>query len=315
MPTDPNQPIYKHYVLSEEDRAKFKMLWEEYKRLNPDASPRRDRTAFPEHEEQQAADFYVAKPIDTITARSGDTTGHGMCTVYQAVSVTGEVEDTELLEVVGFDLEILNKGDDEFTNTDWVFVAKDKYGRWWVVTSGGGDDPTFLAVLTEIFYAGDDIPVYSWARVMDTPPFGYAEVCPYERGCAMHTPAYHERNLALPVVGVVQNSTGTGTAGDDPNCESIDSILCPAPLFIHPKSVVRMRRYGPMDEDITGTGTGTGTGTAEGGYCLFSGHHWVDLFRRTGINDAHGEIGFRRRYNQDTQEWEDGEEVRIIEPE
>ena len=295
-------PLSTNYVLSTTDRAKFKELWLEHFRQF--GQPKR-YTPGVETDDHQSPQFHVAKVIEIVTASGGDTAGTGRVNIYQAPG-----DDPDLIEVVGYEQDVLNIGG-EIDIDEWVQVARDRYGRWWVITPGTGTgETTFLAVLVDKEFQGDT-PVYSWARVIDAPPWGYVEVCPYVRGCPGHTPAYHEMNKDMPVVGAVPDDTGTGTGTPDP-CQGEDGGLCPAPLFIHPKSVVRMHRYGsPTDE-----ATGTGTGTDQGGYCMFGAQPWIDLFRRTGIFDEYGEIGYRRKYVQSAQGgggFVDGEEVRIVE--
>lgn len=297
-----------NFYLTLADRAKFKELWLEHNRQF--GQPKR-YTPGVDLDDHQAPEFYVGKTgPDGITAVSGDTAGTGTVTIHQAVGA--DDEDLVLTQVVGFDKTVYNIGG-VIDPDELVQVSRDKYGRWWVITPGtaGSGETTFLAVLVDKEFQGDT-PVYSWARIAEAPPWGYVEVCPYVRGCPGHTPAYHEMNKDMPVVGAVPEDTGTGTGTPDP-CEGADLGLCPAPMFIHPKSVVRMHRYGGEDQN---TGTGTGTGTDEGGYCMFGAQPWIDLFRRTGVFDEYGEIGYRRKYVQSDSGgggFVDGEEVRIVE--
>jgi hypothetical protein len=313
------------YVLNESDRNKFKELYEDYLRRNPQLKDSRGGPRTETDDAQQSSDFYICKVTTTITPLSGNTAGKGTGEVYQLLDYP--VNPT--LTVV----EGLKPGDEQTIYTtgagndtgEWVQIAKDKFGRWWVVSRSGGAE-TFLAVLVDKIQLNSDHVAYSWARVVEAPPWGYVEACPYERGCPEHTPAYHQRGGGphMPVVGVRDNSTGTGTA-DEQACETVSSRLCPGPAFIDPLSIVRMRRYGPEEDTSTGTidpGTGTGTGAAEGGYCLFTEHPWISHLEVTpgdvqvvvGAVTRTAKVAYQWYLDQTTGLFMRGRPVYFIEP-
>lgn len=140
MSIDPKQFLMgQGYVLTQEDRDKFVLLWKDLQSRQPSLVPGHPK--FPDEEEiTQAADFYVANITMAVTGLSGLTVGSGEATVYQLAEDTGQLEEVE-----GHVLSVYQTGETEIAEGSWVQVAKDKYGRWWAVQGGGGGT-TFLVV-------------------------------------------------------------------------------------------------------------------------------------------------------------------------
>jgi hypothetical protein len=158
----------------------------------------------------------------------------------------------------------------------------------WELLQAG--EQSFLAVLIEKNYPDGPggIIEYSWAAVTGGPPDQYSLTGAV--GCPGNVPAYHERNLDVPVVGAAVGGSGS----------------CPQPAFIHYLSVFRLRR-------VSGSGSGSGSGGED--YCVFSGHPWEDLFRDTGVVSGPGYAAYHRFLDQNDDTWKDGISVILIEAE
>jgi hypothetical protein len=224
-----------------------------------------------------------------------DVPGYSDCDIYRVIWTSPGIPSgiPELQPITGLFKRVYNSSHTPIAGGTWVLVTRDKFGEWWVVESRG----SFQILLTDKTYTPGQFIAYSWIRVLDTAatPIVYTEQD--MSGGPGRNPAYHERNLDLPVVQHGADAgTGTGTFGQ-------------VVLAAHELSVVRARRgYGP----IPGTSSVT---TPAQRYLLFGEEPWVDLFRRTGIVDEYGEIGYHRYLDQDDDTWKDGKEVRIVEAE
>ncbi len=94
-----------------------------------------------------------------------------------------------------------------------------------------------------------------------------------------------------------------GGVGGPTNAALVDSVTiiidysCGGsnPCGIQKHSIVRLRK-------------------GSGNYYLIDQMPWEDLFRRTGVVDTDGAIAFLRYYDQTSNSWKDGQEVRIVEP-
>ena len=156
-----------------------------------------------------------------------------------------------------------------------------------------GGDVTFLALLIAKDYTLAPFITYSWVRVKDTAGAGgthqitydFSDTTAPQCGGPSCTPAYHLRNLDLPV--------WHGTFTPSPCCDPPSSPPS-MPIDPPPKSVVRMWP------------------SPNGSWMLFGEHPWEDLFRRTGTSDSDGEIAYLRYWDQNTQTWQDGQEVRLV---
>jgi hypothetical protein len=333
---DPRQNLNRSYVLSEEDRAKLKDLWSQYQ--GEAAPPNRDVSNFPENEEQPAPEFYAAKANTGIPGLVANVPGYSDdCTVYQLAG--SDPTSPTLLPVAGAELgrRVYNLGGAVAAGA-WVEVARDKYGKWWVVRGGG--DSSFLALLVDkCYYYGQTghgtgtilegcledeecngvggapkrFTKYTWIEVFDDgldpgPPCRVrylikdASRCGSARpGCF---PAYHARNFDYPCF----------QAFNVPGC------------------------CGTLSMNVgTGTGTvpgNTGTGASQltvevprvaslsvvrlrpgsGDYYLFEESPFVDICRVTADEDGYGRVVYAPRYyDQNTGAWKDGDEGRLVE--
>lgn len=291
------------YGLTESDKSKFKDLYHDYMRRYGMPRDSRGGPRTDTDDAQQAPEVYIVRLETGIPAISGTNISYEECTVYQVTpDDNGDIDNPQITEVEGHTRRIHNVSNSELESGSWVLAWRDKYGTWFAGIGGGGGDSSFLAVLVDKEYQGD-IVVYSWARVIQSGAGTYTESFPQVRGCpASGSPAYHERNLDLAVVGPLLPDTGTGS-GTGSGTGTDDE--CPAPAFIHELSVVRMRPASGGDIEFP---TGTGTGTAGDAVYIFSGHPWVDLFRRITATD-----GIHRRYNAGV--WSDGIGVTLVTPE
>jgi hypothetical protein len=151
-------------------------------------------------------------------------------------------------------------------------------------SSSSSSDSSFLAVLTDKDYRTSEFVVYSWVKVTDqiTPghPVTYTKTATF--GCYGNFPAYHVRNFDVPVQQGIFGLTNETCSLSDSYTEPIDQW-----------AVVRMWK-------------------GDGDFYLFNSEPHVNLFRRTGVVDTDGEIGFERLFDQETQTWYDGREVRIV---
>lgn len=252
-----------------------------------------------DHEEQQAPEVYVAltpsggipalaasSVVDTGTGQAdehnGDAPGYAECAAYRVLPPADGTDGAELWEVPGLSFRVHNASGSDVAGDSWVLVVRDKGGVWWAVTGGGGgSEASFLVLLTEVQWVGafrqySAVEVEALGELLYAIPEGGRTFGP------AGTPLYHERNQPYPVVGVYEGS-GTGEAGE--------------PRFIHHWSVVRVRQ-GPD------------------GYWYFGEHPYHDIVRRTGDSDADGEVAYVR-YNAASVgvDWQDGDEVRLIEAE
>lgn len=276
------------YFLSDSDR-------EEIVRLLDDRNARRQNTTGrpdPKKVIHPAAKTYVARvgilgipALDEKTLGTGsialgdDQPGEGKADVYQLLF---DASNHPYLRDCGFDLDVYNLTGVYISPREWVLVTQDKFGKWYTIQQ----DVTFLAIPTHKTYVPGGNIQYSWTAVYNsgTPLAITYSIKPHITGCPGHFPAYHERNLDVPVVNQIEPGVGTGS------CLEYD-------FFIDPLSIIRLRRGG-------------------GRYYIFDSEPWQDLFRRTGDFDVSGrEVAFHRVWNQNTQLWEDGREVRLVDAE
>lgn len=127
---DPKKPLGTSYVLSESDRDKFARLWLEHAHALP--QPKQDRGHFPDHEEHQAPEVYVAKtPPGGIAGRTGVVPASAECDIYQLIV-------SDLTITTGLTQPVYNLATDSIDGDSFVVIARDKYGRWYVTGGTGG---------------------------------------------------------------------------------------------------------------------------------------------------------------------------------
>lgn len=176
---DPKKPLGTNYVLSESDREKFLLLWGEYAHKLP--VPKNDRQAFPDHEEHQAPEVYVARiPPGGISALSvGANTGTGtgtpatsddvpgstLCPIYQLITDGG----IRLISI-GVSYQVYNLSIEPVKAGRWVLISRDKYGKWFITGTVGeeeGEEPSGTGTGTgtgTTFTPGcDGITIYQYA--------------------------------------------------------------------------------------------------------------------------------------------------------
>lgn len=166
---------------------------------------------------------------------------------------------------------------------------------------GVGGAGSFLAILVAKDYDQGPFITYSWWRIQDTatPAIDYKQELPPQAGCPGYYPAYHEDNQDLPVWGGFQSGSGEAAgSGGGPGSgeESGSNIPCPDfPQGVPPHSVARLYK-------------------GKGNWYMIARTPYIDLFRRTNFFDENGIQAFRRYFDQNTGQWADGEEVRLVVP-
>jgi hypothetical protein len=274
------------YFLSDSDREEIVRLLEERSARRQNTTGRPD----PKKVIHPAAKTYVARigvlgipALDEKSVGTGSTSlgddqpGEGKADVYQLLF---DSSNKPYFRDCGFNIDVYNLTGVYISPREWVLVTQDKFGKWMTIAQ----ELSFLAIPTHKTYTGGNI-LYSWSAVYNT---GTTSVTystkPGVTGCPERFPAFHERGLDIPVVNRLEPGVGTGS------CLEYG-------FTIDPLSIIRLRRGG-------------------GRYYIFDSEPWQDLFRRTGEFDVSGrEVAFHRRWNQNTQLWEDGREVRLVDAE
>lgn len=168
-------------------------------------------------------------------------------------------------------------------------INSDGLGVVWEIMGGGGEArEEKLMLLIKKTIDSDKRRAYTWIEFQEVEviPEGaesgyiqYSPIDPIVRGGPdeAEPAAYHLRNEDLAVVIQPEDFEGS-TAGD---------------VLWHELSIVRAWK------------------SSDGTHWLFDTHPWQDLFRITSDEDADGRHGFHRYFDQNTNTWENGLEVRI----
>jgi hypothetical protein len=138
------------WLPSDDDRKILRRMLEEFKQQRVDSPVRAlGERSFVEATDHQAPEVYVAVPQDEngipaldvagtgsgtwAGADSDDEPGSGLCDIFQIVD--------DVLVPTGFSETVYNLSGSAIVR-DWILVVRDKYGKWFAVTAGGGSSAT-----------------------------------------------------------------------------------------------------------------------------------------------------------------------------
>lgn len=178
------------YLLSERDILMLRRLLSQYNHeqryVNAFGRPPEDAI---DHEETSTTHFHIAKtpsggiPPLTVFASTGvgDQPGSADCQILRTNPNTAP-ESAE--NITGFTQKVYNLSESAITGEQWIFVIRDKYGKYYAISSSGSSGG-FPVELT----AGYDVTTgYPWRRIQLQDDGTFTDHDPVQTGDEAYTP-------------------------------------------------------------------------------------------------------------------------------
>lgn len=263
------------FALSEKDIKFLQRLLYQYNHAQRyvNAFGRPPEDAF-DHEEFHTTEFYIAKTpeggIPALTVLSsigeGDQPGSAVCQILRTNPSTSP-ESTE--RIIGVEEKVYNLSTEPIAGEEWIFITRDKYGKWYALISSGGNT-SFPAEIT----AGYEVTSgYPWKRIQLQDGGTFTDHDPVQTGEDAYTP---DENTSLQAGtrgwlffnpdALLNAGTGTGTAEQRDTWIFIPvyrtRTTCEDGELIFQTSTDGGVTW--TDDEVLGVDCGTGTGTGDG---------------------------------------------------
>lgn len=173
----------KAYLLTEADRNEIRKLIAEERRRYGGTAQRPHL----EGEDYQTPEVYVAKtPVDVgIPSRVDAIPGWADCYVYRLLLISG---DYTLSPVSNLTKRIYNLSDSVVDADIWVLAIRDKFGKWFLASAGGGNTEYTSGRITGHGTSPADPNAHSWVEIEQGTEGVWADVVDGESGDANAEP-------------------------------------------------------------------------------------------------------------------------------